>query len=206
MTRQFHRPASLDPEQAEEIVGDEDPAAESGLAHSTAWALLGVPSEDFSAQDLPRVLSAVREQGVDVLAESWSRSPEFTLPGALWRLYLLLQWNELNPAALTERYAEGLAAMARQDHDVEAPDLDEVMRAVEATLTGYATDDDLAPVLAAASHVMRVLAASVQYGPEWITTDDHVLAHRVTRRPTALLATADELDESARQARAGTLN
>lgn len=207
MERKFHRPAMLDPEQAEEIVGDEDPAVESEMAHSTAWALMGVPSADFSADDIPKVLEAVRSQGVDVVAASWSRSPEFTLPGALWRLYLLWQWGQLNPSALYERYQAGLDAMKQHDHDVASlPNLDEVQLAIEGVLSGYATDDDLAPVLDSAAHAMRVLAASVQYGPEWITDDQHVLAHQVTRRPTALLDTADELEESARQARAGTLN
>ena len=46
MTRQFHRPARLDPEAAESIEGTADTAASSELAHRTAQALLGgYPSE-----------------------------------------------------------------------------------------------------------------------------------------------------------------
>ena len=41
MTRQFHRPARLDPEVAEAIEGGEDLAVASELAHRTAQALVG---------------------------------------------------------------------------------------------------------------------------------------------------------------------
>ena len=205
MERKFRRPAMLDPETAEYIVGDEDPADGAGLAHSTAWALLGQPSVDFSPEDIPQVLEAVRTQGVDVIAGSWDRSPEFTLPGALWRIYLMYQWYQLNPEILYDRYQLGLTALGRSG-DASAPNLDEVILAIEGVLAGYATEDDLASVFEATASAMRVLAASAEYGPQWITEDTHRLAHPVTRRPTALLDTADELDESVKQARAGTLN
>ena len=41
MTRQFHRPARLDPETAESIEGAADTASSSKLAHRTAQALIG---------------------------------------------------------------------------------------------------------------------------------------------------------------------
>lgn len=208
MEHKFRRPAMLDPETAEYIVGDEDPAIGSELAHSTAWALLGQPSVDFSEEDVPKLLEAVRTKGVDIVAASWARSPEFTLPGALWRIYLLYQWYQMSPGVLYERYQEGVAVM--KDEDVKdtalVPNLDEVVLAIEGVLAGYATEDDLASVFEVAASVMRVLAASSKYGPRWITEDTHALAHPVTRRPAALLDTATELDESARQARTGTLN
>lgn len=208
MNHSFRRPAMLDPQDAEEIVGDEDPAVESEMAHSTALALMGIASSDFGEDDIPKVLQAVRTQGVDVIAGSWSRSPEFTLPGALWRLYLLWQWHQMNPEILQERYLDGKTAMERQgvanQHTV--PDLDEVILAVEGVMGGYATDDDLAPVLEGAAALLRVLATGVSFGPEWITDDQHALAHPVTRRPTALIDTANELEESARQAQAGQLD
>ena len=41
MTRQFHRPARLDPETAESIEGAADTASSSELAHRAAQALIG---------------------------------------------------------------------------------------------------------------------------------------------------------------------
>ncbi|WRS30943.1 hypothetical protein U6G28_04475 [Actinomycetaceae bacterium MB13-C1-2] len=208
MEHKFRRPAMLDPEMAEYIIGDEDPADGSGLAHSTAWALLGQPSVDFSEEDVPKVLEAVRSKGVDILAGAWARSPEFTLPGALWRIYLMYQWYQMNPGVLYERYQEGMAAMkGGSGASLEsAPNLDEVILAIEGVLAGYATEDDLASVFEVTAESMRVLAASAKYGPQWITEDTHALANPVTRRDTALLDTASELDESAKQAKAGALN
>ena len=41
MARQFHRPARLDPEAAEQIEGSTDTAVASELAHRAAQALIG---------------------------------------------------------------------------------------------------------------------------------------------------------------------
>ncbi len=208
MEHRFRRPAMLEPEQAEEIIGDEDPAEGSELAHTTAWALMGVPNADFDEFTVEKLRETVRTKGVDVVAEAWSRSPEFTLPGALWRVYLVCQWHQMNPDVLQERYAEGKATMEAQGvaNDDTVPDLDEVIRADEGLLAGYATEDNLAPVFEANADLLRVLAAGVTHGPKWIEDDRHELAHPVTRRADALIATALELDESARQAAAGTLD
>lgn len=208
MDHKFRRPAQLEPEQAEEIVGDEDPAENSEIAHTSAWALMGVPNADFNKEAIEQLRQTVRTQGVDVIASAWSRLPDFTLPGALWRIYLVWQWYQMNPEVLRERYLEGKKAMEEEGvaNEETVPDFDEVIRADEGVLAGYANEDDLPAVLGSNAALLRVLAAGVTFGPEWITEDDHRLAHRVTRRPDALLATADELDESAEQAREGTLD
>ncbi len=207
MERKFRRPAMLDPEAAEEIVGDEDPAEESELAHATAWALMGVPAGDFDAQDVEKVKEAVRAKGVSIVAGTWARSPEFTLPGAFWRIYLLWQWYQLDAETIEKRYSDGLTAM--QDRGLTEgqwiPPLPEVLRGVEGVLAGYASEDNLASVFESVAQTMRVLASGVRYGDTWITDDAHELAHHVTRRPVALTATAKELDESAAQAAAGQL-
>ncbi len=205
--RQFRRPARLEPQDAEAIVGDEDPAAESELAHTTAWALMGVPSGDFDEEAVARLQKTVRDEGVDLVAPAWDRSPDFTLPGALWRLYLVWQWYQLDPEVIKLRFQEGMDQIKIEGvtDPSTVPPMHEVIRGVEGVLAGYAGEKDLAPVLESTAGFLRVLATGVEYGPEWITQDDHVLAHTVTRRPKALLATAAELDESARQAALGEL-
>lgn len=207
-SRSHHRPANLDQAEAEQIVGDEDPAAEAEIAHTTAWALMGVPNADFDEEAVEKLRESVRREGVDIVAASWARSPDFTLPGALWRTYLLWQWHQMNPKVLQVRFDEGLVELRKEGvekKDFPAP-LNEVIRGVEGVLAGYATEEDLAPVFSAAAEAMRTMALGVRYGAEWIMEDDHVLAHTVTRRPEALLKTAHELQESAREAAAGELN
>ena len=60
-------------------------------------------------------------------------------------------------------------------------------------------------MLGEASRAMRVLAAG-EAGALWIEDPTDPLAHRVTMRHSALLATADELDVAAREAAVGTLD
>ena len=110
MTRQFHRPARLDPKVAEAIEGGEDPAVASELAHRTAQALVdGFPEPDGAREIEPitreGVVAVVAAHGVDAVAELWADSPATTLPGALWRLFLVREWLRRDPALIARRYA-----------------------------------------------------------------------------------------------------
>ena len=60
------------------------------------------------------------------------------------------------------------------------------------------------PVLATVAAFLRALAAGSD--PAWIVDDADELADRVTRRDSALLATADEVAEAARRAASGRLD
>src|SRR5690606_9906686 len=107
------RPAMLDPEDADQLWGDSDPALASEAAHSTANAVIFGPSHH--AEDEPqaeRISRIIDAEGLDEIARLWSRSPAVTLPGALWRLYLLRAWLERDPETITMRFREGTAATA----------------------------------------------------------------------------------------------
>ena len=155
------RPAMLDAARADAIIGDEDPAASAAVAHTAAWALMGVGDETFTDADVARLRETVRTSGVDTIAHVWSRSPEFTLPGALWRVYLLHEWYHRDPLLVAERYAEGSRAPIIQglEAPVELRPLSLIMEEVDSLLRGDLTDDDLDYVLGEASRAMRVLAA-----------------------------------------------
>ena len=201
------RPAMLDAARAEAIVGDEDPASLSAVAHTAAWALMGIGDETFSAEAVARLRQTVRARGVDTIAHVWSRSPEFTLPGALWRVYLLHEWYHRDPILVAERYAEGSRAPLIQglEAPVELRPLSLIMEELDSLLRGDLTDDDLEYVLREASRAMRVLAAG-EAGALWIEDPADPLAPRVTMRHSALLVAADELDVAAREAAVGTLD
>ena len=201
------RPAMLDAARAEAIIGDEDPASLSAVAHTAAWALMGIGDETFSDEAVARLRETVRARGVDAIAHVWSRSPEFTLPGALWRVYLLHEWYHRDPLLVAERYAEGSRAPIIQglEAPVDLRPLSLIMEEVDSLLRGDLTDDDLEYVLREASRAMRVLAAG-EAGALWIEDPSDPLAHRVTMRHCALLVTADELDVAAREAAVGTLD
>jgi len=63
---------------------------------------------------------------------------------------------------------------------------------------------EIAPLLSATAGFLRALAAGSN--PVWIEDDTDELADRVTRRDSALLATADELTDAACRAAAGLLD
>lgn len=99
------RPASLDPQQAELIEGDDDPAESSELAHGTAQAIIGQP--EAPPEIAARIRETVVSEGFDTVAALWSRSPATTLPGTLWRLYLLHEWIGRDPQTVEARFEDG---------------------------------------------------------------------------------------------------
>lgn len=202
--RNFRRPAILTPQAADEIIGADDPAERSEVAHESAWALLGVMSETIDLDAIERLRQTIAAEGPEAIASLWDRSPAFTLPGALWRIYLLWQWNETNPLVVEQRFSEGVQALGLEGQSVVR--LGDTLLAIEAVLTGHATDDQLAAVLGTTAQAMRIMAASVTHGPRWITDPTSELAHPVTRRPQALIETAAELEEGSRRAQVGRLD
>ncbi|GAA4418818.1 hypothetical protein GCM10023169_08840 [Georgenia halophila] len=207
--RRFRRPAMLDPAQAELIEGDEDPALRSEVAHTSAQALVRGGREGSEDVELVRrLVTLVDDEGLDAVAALWSRSPHTTLPGTLWRLYLLREWVRRGPDAVADRYRRGLqrAEVAGAVAGVaEPPGPDEVTHVVDRVLSGL-FDGDLGVALDRASAFLRVLATGSALDADWIEEDDDDLAFRVTRRAGALLTTAEELEEAAALYRAGRLD
>lgn len=204
------RPAMLDPAQAELIQGDEDPAARSEVAHTTAQALVNRGREE--APDDPelvaRLIRLVDTEGLDAIAILWARSPATTLPGTLWRLYLLREWVRRDPRTVAERYRLGVhrAEVAGAVAGVaDPPGPDEVSEVADAVLHGL-FDGDLAVALERAGAFLRVLATGSALDADWIEHDDDELADIVTRRGGALLATAEELEAAAELHRLGRLD
>lgn len=194
------RPAMLDPELAEQIPGDEDPAVTTSVATTSARALLGRGDDEFTQEQVDRLAALIHSEGVDTVSDLWSRSSALSLPGQLWRLYLLREWYRRDTDTVTTRFRDGVKAVRERPGgaDVALPDLVAVMQTIEGLLTGAGVDD-LPTLLAETSKVMRVLAAGVSFGPEWITSDDDELATLVTRRAGALQKTAEELADAARR-------
>ena len=220
MARQFHRPARLDPEAAEQIEGSTDTAVASELAHRAAQALIGgFPGTETEDDPITRsgVVAAVATNGIDDIAELWADSPATTLPGTLWRLFLVREWIRRDPELVDRRYATVIDLTEADDttnarlesalseaRPVPAPaDLSERLDTVLAGgVEGSVTE--IAPLLTATAGFLRALAAGSN--PVWIEDDTDELADRVTRRDSALLATADELTDAARRAAAGLLD
>lgn len=199
------RPAMLDAEQAENIPGAEDAASSSEVAHLVAQTLLGIEKE--SDENVQRLRQLLESGGIDTVSELWSTSPASTLPGTLWRLYLVYQWYLRNPQLVNERFQQGLAALdigdifSREHSDKSVANLMDKLAALWQAQTSIA---ELAPLLDRVSDFLQVLASGVS--AEWIKDSRDELADAVTLRPQALLQTADDLKLSARAAKANHLN
>jgi hypothetical protein len=205
----FRRPAMLSFEDAEKIEGDDDPAAASQVAMTSARALLGLSDDEFGPDAVQNLVTAIEEEGVDIVADLWERSPEFTLPGAFWRLYLFNEWYQRDPLTVHTRYVEGVnapftAGIDDADPAPEAPDEAEVFERVNNLMKGREFGD-LTKLLRDSALVMRILASGATFGTTWIRSDKDRLANMVTRRASALIETADELDIAADRSEAGRL-
>lgn len=189
----------LDPQDAEQIPGEIDPALRGEVAHTTAAALVhrGRASEDPAVVE--RLVALVETEGLDVVAGLWSDSPPSTLPGALWRLYVLREWVRRDPATVAERYRLGRGAVPV--HDVvagvaDAPGPAEVREVADAVLSGVYTGD-LAVALERAAAFCRVLAAGAAFDADHLDVVDPAGASRLTRGAASLVRTAEELEHAA---------
>lgn len=207
MDRRPRRPAMLDAQTAERIVGDVDPALRSQAAHTTAAVL--VQRGRAGAEDpdlLARLVALVDSQGLDTIAELWSQSPPTTLPGALWRLYLMREWVRTDPSTIADRFtlgrhrAEVAGVIAGV---VEPPGPDDVAHLADAVLAGV-YEGDLDVALDRAAAFFRVVATGSALDADSLSDDE--LAGALTRRASALLRTAEELETAAELWRAGRLD
>ncbi|WP_413451961.1 hypothetical protein AA0Y32_13365 [Georgenia phoenicis] len=207
MERKHRRPAMLDAQTAERIVGDVDPALRSQAAHTTAAVLVRrgrAGSED--PELVSRLVSLVDTQGLDTIAELWAESPSTTLPGALWRLYVMREWVRADPSRIADRFALGRhrAEVAGVIAGVvEPPGPTDVAHLADAVLAGV-YEGDLDVALDRAAAFVRVVATGAALDAD--SLDDEDLAGGLTRRASALLRTAEELEHAAEMWRVGTLD
>lgn len=74
-----------------------------------AWALLSKVHKTDDPAIVERVLTLVDREGVDVIAELWSKADPDSLPGVLWRLYLLRSWMRKQRDTIARLWQPGRA-------------------------------------------------------------------------------------------------
>jgi hypothetical protein len=108
-----------------------------------------------------KLVALVDDIGLSTLAELWSQRPARSLPGALWRLYVLREWVHRAPDEASREYAAGIRFTA-PNHAVagaaEPPGPQEMSRVIDAVLRGV-FEGDLAVALERASALCRVVSA-----------------------------------------------
>ncbi|MGW9627665.1 DNA-directed RNA polymerase subunit beta [Microbacterium sp. NPDC055521] len=208
MPEQFHRPVRRPPAAFDNIVGEADPAEQSRVAHATASALLERARSDESGAITERLLAFAAENGIDEIAELWSHAPAGSLPGTLWRLYLL-QIAIRSDAPLTALlYERGRVELRTADAAIAgapAPaDPSELVDLVDAILRGVFRGD-FAVALERAAAYCRVQASGATHTADDYEPTEPQRASDLTRRALRLMTYAEDLTAAAAAWRRGML-
>ena len=209
MSGDYSKPVRMSTSRMEAAITDPaelvmDPADVSAIAHATATALLtrGQSSDDARVREA--LVRFADEHGLDTLAELWSKAHPLSLPGALWRLYLVravVHHNSQDTAQLFQRGVDDLltidAVVAGAPDPLSAEDFSGVLDDI---LMG-AFDGDLAHALERAAAV----ATAVSAGAISLALADDREASYLTSRSLTWSVIAQELEGCASRARKGTL-
>lgn len=105
------RPSYQEPVSLEALAGRNDPIERLHAAHETAALLVRRGHEEDDTTLTARLVAAVEEVGLPVLADLWEDRPANTLPGTLYRLYALRELITLHTSPTTREYVAGLEVM-----------------------------------------------------------------------------------------------
>lgn len=196
MTREFHKPARPGPEAFESMPGGIDPAEKAVIAQRVAHVIVRGPSDADEAALAERILTVADDHGLDLIADLWSSAPADSLPGALWRLYVLRAWVHDHPDQAVREFEAGksYAPVAEVVAGVpHPPDPSEVGRLVDNVLRGVVGPDlDVALDRAASfAHLVGIGRAE--------------LDENASREAARLVDTARALHRAAEAERAGRL-
>ena len=199
------RPALLGPNALDTFGGGQAPAALAEAAHASAAAIVDAGRGSDDPEVTARLVRLVDEHGLDTIADLWAGRPARSLPGALWRLYVVREWVRRDAVGAAHDYAAGFA-LAQVPHVIagvaQPPGPEQVRDLADAVLTGvYA--GDLAVALERAGAFCRVVAAGRALRAD--DEPDPAAATTSTRRAASLLQTADDLENAARAWRAHDL-
>ena len=208
---EFSKPVRMNHARLEASLGDDpanivmDPAERTAIAHETARLLMDRPREGDAEATVARLVSFADEYGLDTLAELWSYSPAMSLPGALWRLYLVRAVLRNNLDDARELFQRGIEDLPTIDPVVAgAPDplgVDDLARLLDDIVAGVFLGD-LAHGLERAASVARAVSAGA-LSFSWSSDAD---GSYFSSRSLNWSVVAEELSHAARLARAGLLS
>jgi len=187
--REFHKPVRRPGDFIEVLMPSSGPS--ESLAHDSADAFLHRVRASNDPALAERVVEYAQEHGVDDVAELWAESAPDTLPGALWRLYLLRHVVASDATLAGLRFRQGISASSERDVVVagapHAPSPDEVVELANTIFRG-AFAGDFSVALYRAASFARIEAA----GAEDLGREDE---RRVAERFAFL---AEELEHAAK--------
>ncbi|GAA1146190.1 hypothetical protein GCM10009583_15160 [Ornithinicoccus hortensis] len=198
----FHKPLPVPPSALDAALGAVDPIDLAEAAHRTAAVVVGRGRATDDPEVTARLVGLVREIGLATVAEMWADRPARSLPGTLWRLYLLHEWVQRQPEQVAAAFGAGSAhaEVYRVIAGVaEPPHPEDLRRLTSAILTGV-FEGDLATALDRAAAFCHVVAVGLA-GP-----DGSEVPEDQVRRAARLQSTARDLQASAGLWRRGDLH
>lgn len=200
MPEQFSRPVRRPTSAFDNIVGSHDPAEETRIAHATASALLARVRADESGVSADRLVAFTDEHGIDEIAELWSKAPSRTLPGALWRLYILQLAIHGDPHTAALLYERGRVELSSVDAVIAGAPVpanpEELVALIDTILRG-AFRGDFAVALDRAAAFCRVQASGATHTADDYEATEPGRASELTTRALRLSSYAQDLSASA---------
>ncbi|MCM3780033.1 DNA-directed RNA polymerase subunit beta [Microbacterium hydrocarbonoxydans] len=208
MSEQHSRPVRRPSSAFDNIIGRHDPAEETRAAHATASALLTRVRADESGVSADRLVAFTDEHGIDEIAELWSKAPSRTLPGALWRLYLLQLAIHSDPQTAALLYERGRVELPSADAVIAGAPVpanpDELVVLIDTILRG-AFRGDFAVALDRAAAFCRVQSSGATHTADDYEMTEPARASELTTRALRLSSYAQDLSACAVLWRHGTL-
>lgn len=205
---EHHRPVRRPSAAFDNLVGAHDPAEETRVAHATASALLTRVRADDSGVSADRMVAFTAEHGIDEIAELWAKAPSRTLPGALWRLYLLQLAIHADPQTAALLYERGRIEIPSADAVIAGapvPSSPEELEALIDTILRGVFRGDFAVALDRAAAFCRVQASGATHTADDYEPTEPERASGLTTRALRLSGMAQDLSAAAALWRAGGL-
>jgi hypothetical protein len=102
-----HRPALPGGGLVEMLLVGADPAERAEAGDRLATLLVRGPREPGDSEVVERLVVLAETEGLDDIAELWSRAAADTLAGCLWRLFLLRSWVHADPVGAAQQFDLG---------------------------------------------------------------------------------------------------
>ena len=209
MSSPFHKPALFAGHEFGAFHGGDDPADVNAMAHETARVLLSQAHENADPVLLEKVVRFTDENGIETLAELWSRSSAHSLPGALWRMYLIRDVIHVQAQHMSVLFAEGLTQLSTADQVIAGaptPAGPAEMQTLADTILQGAFTGDFSGALDRFASFCKIISAGCTAEANGVDAHDPDRAAQLTLQAGRLTQTAHELSVCARLWRDGSLD
>jgi hypothetical protein len=198
--RDHHRPVQFTDAEFAAIQGGEDPAVVNRVAHETANALLHRVRQDPDPAVVERLVTYTDVHGIDAIAELWARVGAHTLPGALWRIYLVRTVIRQDPAEIAYLFERGTHTVGTIDQAVagaeEPTGPAEILTLSDRILHGLYTGDFAVALERGAAFARLAAAGATSVADDSDATADYRAA-ALTTRAYRLAELAEDLSAAA---------